>query len=137
MKQLAAAMEKVVTLTAVQTTTAVKVIRNLKAEVALAVQNEKNHQIQEAAKSYGVSCQDLVHLKGKLTPTLPYIFRMLDLTSAQLEAEMDVSRRRRMIAATDVLADATEIVRRTTWAGEKNHRYNTSGYVPPTGKYSG
>ena len=129
-------MAKVVKLSALQSTTAVKVMKNLKAEVAVAVQNEKSHQVQAAAKSFGVAASDLSHLKGVLTPVLPYHFRMLDLTSEHLESVMEPSRRRRMIAATEISANADEILKRTTWAGEKNHKYKTNGYLPPPGKFA-
>ena len=136
MKKLADSMAKVVKLSALQSTTAVKVMKNLKAEVAVAVQNEKSQQVQAAAKTFGVAAADLSHLKGILTPVLPSHFRLLDITSDHLESVMEPSRRRRMIAATEVTAAADEILKRTTWAVDKNHRYKSNGFIPPAGKFA-
>ena len=135
-KKLADSMAKVVKLSALQSTTAVKVMKNLRSEVAVASQNEKSQQVQAAAKMFGVAVGDLSHLKGTLTPVLPYHFRMLDISADHLESVMEPSRRRRMIAATEVTATADEILKRTTWAGEKNHKYKTHGYIPPAGKFA-
>ena len=129
-------MTKVMKLSALQSTTATKVMKNLKSEVSVAVQNEKSHQVQAAAKTFGVAASDLSHLKGVLTPVLPYHFRMLDVTSEHLESVMEPSRRRRIIAATEVAASADEILKRTTWAGDRNHKYKTSGYLSPPGKFA-
>ena len=135
-KKLADSMAKVVKLTALQSTTAVKVMKNLKAEVTVAVQNEKSQQVQAAAKMFGVAAADLSHLKGVLTPVLPYHFRMLGISSDHLESVMEPSRRRRMIAATEITAAADEILKRTTWAADKNHKYKTNGFTPPAGKFA-
>ena len=123
-------------LSALQSSTAVKVMKNLKAEMSVAVQNEKSHQVQTAAKMFGVAVSDLSHLKGSLTPVLPYHFRMLEVTSDHLESVMEPSRRRRMIAATEVIAGADEVLKRTTWAADKNLKYKTSGFNAPAGKFA-
>ena len=129
-------MAKVVKLSALQSTTAVKVMKNLKNEVSVAVQNEKSQQVQAAARMFGVAAADLSHLKGVLTPVLPYHFRMLDINSEQLESQMEPSRRRRIIAATEIAACAGEVLRRTTWAADKNHKYKSNGFLPPPGKFA-
>ena len=129
-------MTKVIKLTAVQTSTAVKVLSNLKQETASALHNEKANRIQEMAKQFGVATSDVSQLKGKLTPTLPYEFRILGLTSTQIEELMDSSRRVQMMAGAETISECAEILRRKAWAGERNCRYKTLGFRPAIGKFS-
>lgn len=129
-------MTKVIKLTAVQTTTAVKVLSNLKKETAVALQNEKSNQIQQMAKQFGVAAVDLQQLKGKLVPTLPYEFRVLGIKSTQIEEMMDSSRRNQIMAGAEVISESSEVLKRKGWTADRNCRYKTIGFRPASGKFA-
>ena len=133
---LSDAMNRVLKLSETQSKTAVKVMTNLMSEVQIATQNQKFYQVQQSAKSFGVSIADIGHLKGALTPVLPYEFRRLEMSSDHLENVMDKNKRLRMIASTEVLVDAEEVLKNPAWAGERNCVYKTIGYKSPWGMFS-
>ena len=116
-----------------QSDTAIKVMSNLSAEAAVAVQNEKSHRIQQMAKSFGVATSQMSHLKGVLTPVLPYEFRNLDLQPDHLDTLMESSKKIKMLAATETIAESSEAQKKTTWSTRRNYDFGTSGYQAPKG----
>lgn len=129
-------MTKVIKLTAAQTSTAVKVLSNLKKETKSALQNEKANRMQEMAKQFGLPTANVSQLKGKLVATLPYEFRILGITSTEIEEAMDASRRVQMMASAETIFESAEILKRKAWAGDRNCRYKTIGFRAASGKFA-
>ena len=136
MNALEDSINKMLKLSKRQTDTAIKVISNLNAETTMAVQNEKSHQIQQAAKSFGVHASQLGHLKGVLTPTLPYEFRNLDVKPEHVESALDNSKRVKMLSATEIIAESSESQKKTMWSSKRNCTYKSAGYRSPTGIFA-
>ena len=129
-------MTKVIKLTAAQTSTAVKVLSNLKKETKVALQNEKSNRIQEVAKQFGVSALNIAQLKGQLIPTLPYEFRVLGITSTHIEESMDASRRAQLMANAETIYESAEVLKRKGWSSDRNCRYKTIGFRSASGKFA-
>lgn len=123
-------------LTAAQTSTAVKVLSNLKKETKVALQNEKSNRIQEVAKQFGVSALNIAQLKGQLIPTLPYEFRVLGITSTHIEESMDASRRAQLMANAETIYESAEVLKRKGWSSDRNCRYKTIGFRSASGKFA-
>ena len=123
-------------LTAAQTSTAVKVLSNLKKETKVALQNEKSNRIQEVAKQFGVSALNIAQLKGQLIPTLPYEFRVLGITSTHIEESMDASRRAQLMANAETIYESAEVLKRKGWSSDRNCRYKNIGFRSASGKFA-
>ena len=111
-------------------------MNNLMAEISIAVQNEKTHRIAETAKSFGVATSEIHHLKGALTPALPYEFRLLNINADHLDGMVETSKKIRMVASTEILADSEEKLKLSSWTAERNCAYKSAGYMPVYGRYS-
>ena len=140
-----------------QLDTSAMVLENLDQEVRNAVANERQNKISDAASMFGISTGDMsflryeskkytcaktqsltlfIYFRGSLTPTLPKIFKELDLSSETILSTMEIGKRMKLMAAAEVLNMAQKQLKDERWGRSKGSEYKEIGYQTPYGKYS-
>ena len=70
-----------------------------------------------------------------MTPTIPKMFKELDLTSDTVTATMDVGKKMKMLAAAECQALAQKQLKDERWARNKSSDYQERDYQTPYGKF--
>ena len=104
------------------------VLENLQSEVKKAVNLEKQNRISEIAAEFGVTTNNMAVLKGKLVPSLPKTFRDLEISADTINAQMDTTKRFKLLGAAEIHSWSQKSMKNDRWAREKECLYRNPKY---------
>ena len=109
---------------------------NLKSEMRQAVSLEKQNRVRDAALEFGIATNNLNMFKGQLTPTLPKIFRDLNISGDTVNNQMEEGKKFKIAGAAEIASWAQKSLRDEKWAKEKNCEWLSATYASIYGNYS-
>lgn len=104
------------------------VLDNLQTEIRKAVTMEKQNKVSEMASEFGIPTNNLAILKEKLVPSLPKMFRDLKISADTINAQMDTTKRFKLLGAAEIHAWAQTAIRNDRWSREKECGHKNKGY---------
>ena len=100
-----------------------------------AVNLEKQNRISDMAAEFGVSTSNLGELRGKLTLSIPKNFRDLKVTADTINAQMDITKKFKLLSAAEIHSWAQKQLRNDRWSKEKECTYNNPNYQSAHGHW--